>query len=794
MLKRLRSLLRPGRPDEPEAGEPRVEPVAGPEQDGAIQPAREAQCDPRAASADNGEAGDPTVCAEPCAGAPAVDALAGQLLRDSRVENRRAAAEALGRLGAAASAAIPCLLRSVAARDATVRDASLHALEAIDPGWRVHEAVPAAMMCWAELLRQGDAQVNRDLERQVILIGAPAAPGLARALAEAGDVSGNWFVLQALGRLGPAAAPAVPAIAHLLTSQYSQVCIAAAEMLERIGPPAAPAIPALKACLTHWNSDVRRAVARCLARIDPGPVSTYSTEPQASPAVASPACPETPADIGDTLARLAKLTYLSDAADRVALCQQALAQVSREADPVLWAKLHNELAKSLAQDPRGDQANNIESAIQHFEQALTVLSRQDYPEEWAVIQNNLASAFRQRSRGERADNIELAIACCENALAVRTRQADPEGWATSHNNLGNIYRDRIRGDRAANIELAIQHCALALEALTPHTHPWKWATAQSNLANVYLDRIGGDRVGSCDRAIHHYEEALKVFTRTAYPHDWAWTQSNLGVAYRKRAGDDRPEDVEQAIDHLQQALEVYTRRSIPVEWAATHLNLGNAYRVRMRGQPAANLAEASRNYRQALEVFTSQTHPEYWAMIQSQLAGIDATRFREPVHVGASSLSQPPPLTYPQFYEEEARRQPGAQRVLTLVFAKPPESKYEISLLLVYQWEADISEPEAQRLAQRAIAYISCAIHDAARRVGLSCRASPIPNGRRPAWLIANESMPVSLTLSDIDLSDRTCQMSIGPVAVALGGLPIDMALLARLLEGFKAGFGTISV
>lgn len=129
-----------------------------------------------------------------------------------------------------------------------------------------------------------------------------------------------------------------------------------------------------------------------------------------------------------------------------------------------------------------------------------------------------------------------------------------------------------------------------------------------------------------------------------------------------------------------------------------------------------------------------------------------------------------------------------------MVFGKSPDSKYEISLVLVYQWDAEMSEEEAQRLLLRAVAYVSCAIYDAARSAGLVCRASPIPNGRRPAWLIGNEPMPISLTLSDIDISERICQLCIGPMAVRVSAQPVNRPLLARLLEGFEARFSTISV
>ena len=74
-----------------------------------------------------------------------------------------------------------------------------------------------------------------------------------------------------------------------------------------------------------------------------------------------------------------------------------------------------------------------------------------------MTQNNLANAYNDRIRGDRADNIEQAIEHYELALKVRTQKDFPADWAMTQNNLANAYSDRIRGDRADNIEQAIEH-------------------------------------------------------------------------------------------------------------------------------------------------------------------------------------------------------------------------------------------------------------------------------------------------------------------------------------------------
>jgi hypothetical protein len=113
---------------------------------------------------------------------------------------------------------------------------------------------------------------------------------------------------------------------------------------------------------------------------------------------------------------------------------------------------------------------------------------------------------------------------------------------------------------------------------------------------------------------------------------------------------------------------------------------------------------------------------------------------------------------------------------------------------LFYKWEDELANDEANRLALRAVAYISCAIYDAAWSAGWTCQASPIPNGRRPAWILDGERSPVSLTLSDIDLSEKQCQFTIGAVMTQIGKPSGDRAQWEKLHAAFKARFSNITV
>jgi len=318
----------------------------------------------------------------------------------------------------------------------------------------------------------------------------------------------------------------------------------------------------------------------------------------------------------------------SDMPRRVRLCRQALNLTDRGQAPDLWAALQGMLGSSLARNPQGERAENIEQAIHHFNQALEVRARTEFPEQWAGIQNNLANAYADRIQGMRTENVDQAIHHYRQALQVITRTASPGQWAMTQHNLAHAYADRIHGERAENLERAIHHFKLALEVRTRADLPEQWALTRHKLANVYADRIHGERVENIEQAIHHFEQALKVRTRTALPKDWATTRHDLASACLLRIRGERAENIEQAIHHFEQALEVHAQADSPRSWALIQHDLASAYLLRIRGERAENIEQAIRHFRQALQVYTRTDLPEQWALTQHDLAHAYADRIR----------------------------------------------------------------------------------------------------------------------------------------------------------------------
>ena len=74
----------------------------------------------------------------------------------------------------------------------------------------------------------------------------------------------------ALGKIGPAAKDAVPALITAIKDKHQNVRWRAAEALGKIGPVAKVAVPALNEALTDENEDVRVAAVQALDKIQGG--------------------------------------------------------------------------------------------------------------------------------------------------------------------------------------------------------------------------------------------------------------------------------------------------------------------------------------------------------------------------------------------------------------------------------------------------------------------------------------------------------------------------------------------
>jgi HEAT repeat protein/lysophospholipase L1-like esterase len=198
------------------------------------------------------------------AATPAVPALVAALGDPSRVV-RAAAAWALGDVGPAAAPAVPALRRLLQDEDPFMRAGAVFGLGAIGAGARA--AAPAIVA----KLDDPDERVRWRAADALakIGLGADSVDALVRLVCEVRS-PGRGMAAEALGRLGPEAASAVPELIAATSDRRPEVRWRAVWALGRIGPAAKPAVLALRIALA--DPDVRWRSAEALGGIGPSAV------------------------------------------------------------------------------------------------------------------------------------------------------------------------------------------------------------------------------------------------------------------------------------------------------------------------------------------------------------------------------------------------------------------------------------------------------------------------------------------------------------------------------------------
>lgn len=182
-----------------------------------------------------------------------------QALCDVYEPVRLNAAYALGSIGAPA---VPKLIETLGVEDQIMRRMAAYALAAVG-----ESAVPAL----SEALQHTEDAVRVEATYALAQIGAPAESAISALMERTKDecVEVRRYLPEALGGLGPNAAPAVPALADILASDDDEHArFEAALALAQIGPAASDAIPVLANVLSDENRYVRDNTILALKRID----------------------------------------------------------------------------------------------------------------------------------------------------------------------------------------------------------------------------------------------------------------------------------------------------------------------------------------------------------------------------------------------------------------------------------------------------------------------------------------------------------------------------------------------
>jgi HEAT repeat protein len=154
-----------------------------------------------------------------------------EALRSGNPAQRQVMAEMLERLGPQAQAAVPDLSHALEDSDPKVRMRAADALAKIGPD--AHNAVPSLIGC----LWDDHEGVRHAAGNALVGIGAAAVASLEVALLDAPEPFVRRRAAMTLGRLGPAARPALDALEAAANDADPEVAQAARRALERLRRP-----------------------------------------------------------------------------------------------------------------------------------------------------------------------------------------------------------------------------------------------------------------------------------------------------------------------------------------------------------------------------------------------------------------------------------------------------------------------------------------------------------------------------------------------------------------------------
>lgn len=324
---------------------------------------------------------------------------------------------------------------------------------------------------------------------------------------------------------------------------------------------------------------------------------------------------------------------LEQTIDAIEAMRSAVATLSPDEDPLVWAAAQNRLGSTLLQVADrfdGDQRRNLlAQAESAFRAALTRLDEKQRPAEWSNARYNLASTLLGRAElaegPEAAKLLRAAIAILEPLPAVVPSEfAMLSAAAASH--LGDAHAGlaRIEGD-AKQLATAAGQYQRALAALPAEARAQR-GQVETQLAGVLAEQARAGFPEAREAALAAYERAAGLVDKGAAPALWAALHKGWGdVALEQgMALHEVPSALalQRAGQSYDEALAYFTREQAPDLWLQLQINRGAASLRRSQEDPVeaeAHLKLAGESFGQASTLLDRERDPMAWARLQHNL-------------------------------------------------------------------------------------------------------------------------------------------------------------------------------
>ena len=302
---------------------------------------------------------------------------------------------------------------------------------------------------------------------------------------------------------------------------------------------------------------------------------------------------------------------------------QELATLSREQDPLHWARVHCLRGAAYRMRTVGDPSVNLERALEDLNAGLDVLGTENAAQEWGSMVMMRASLYMDRKQGHFAENRQKAVADCEMAMHIFPRETFPQQWALAKltRASANNALAHFTGHHGALLEEAIRDCDDALSFYTYQQQPEEWIGALVTRCFAHSQCEIGNLQEHKEQVIADANAVLSVMPKEKHTDDWALLHAYRAIAYWQRTAGIRQQNIAQAMADCEAALTIYASQYAPEKRA---LVLSNRAMIRMElghGDPREHIEQSIHDLQDAVDILQKETQPLEWATAQLNCAG-----------------------------------------------------------------------------------------------------------------------------------------------------------------------------
>jgi len=218
-----------------------------------------------------------------------------------------------------------------------------------------------------------------------------------------------------------------------------------------------------------------------------------------------------------------------------------------------------------------------------YQEAEKRVSKEAQPLVWTSIQNNLASVLRAQGQFNKDPKFLRQAAVTYSTIAATLSQsAHRHDWGTAHVHLGRtLYILAGMEGKPEYLKKAVGVYEQALATCDKNAAPEHWADI-TNQYGVVLLALGEELEGNAplEKAVNEFRAAMMVHSQENAPLLWAQTANNLGAACFALAKRNFENSLlREASDCFQGATEIYRQQGVPKQAKVIEKNLQRVQRL-----------------------------------------------------------------------------------------------------------------------------------------------------------------------------------------------------------------------